>query len=37
MKAETNAARIRALFLEEEVDVVVNANETFVLFHMQDH
>jgi hypothetical protein len=37
MKAETNAARIRELFRAEEVDVVVNADETFVLFHMQDH
>ncbi len=37
MKAESNAARIRAQFLEEDVDVVINADETFVLFHMQDH
>ena len=37
IKAESNAARIRAQFLEEDVDVVINADETFVLFHMQDN
>jgi hypothetical protein len=36
MKAETNTARIRTLFLED-VDVVVNADEAFVLFNMQEH
>ena len=37
-KAEDNAARIRALFKEEKVDIIINADETFVLFHMQsDH
>lgn len=34
-KAEDNALRIRTLFKEEKVDVVINADETFVLFHMQ--
>ncbi len=32
-KAEENAARIRATFLKEDVDVVINADETFLLFH----
>jgi hypothetical protein len=32
-KAEENAARIRATFLKEKVDVVINADETFLLFH----
>ncbi len=29
--------RIRNQFNEAKVDVVINADETFVLFHMQDH
>jgi len=33
LKAEENAARIRATFLKEDVDVVINADETFLLFH----
>ncbi len=37
MKAENNAARIRVLFIEEDVDVVTNADEMFVLLHMQDN
>jgi predicted ATP-dependent Lon-type protease len=37
VKAEDNALRIRNLFKDENVDVVINADETFVLFHMQDH
>ena len=32
-KAEENTARIRATFLKEDVDVVINADETFLLFH----
>ena len=32
-KAEQNSARIRAKFRAEDVDVVVNADETFLLFH----
>ena len=32
-KAEENAARIRKTFSSENVDVVVNADETFLLFH----
>jgi hypothetical protein len=32
-KAEANAARIRETFSNENVDVVVNADETFLLFH----
>jgi hypothetical protein len=32
-KAESNAARIRETFSRENVDVVVNADETFLLFH----
>lgn len=32
-KAEDNTARIRATFLKEDVDVVINADETFLLFH----
>jgi hypothetical protein len=32
-KAEMNSARIREKFREENVDVVVNADETFLLFH----
>jgi hypothetical protein len=37
-KVEDNAAKIRALFKEEKVDIIINADETFVLFHMQsDH
>jgi hypothetical protein len=35
-KAEENTLRIRNLFKKEDVDVVINADETFVLFHMQD-
>jgi len=35
-KAEENALRIRTLFKNEKVDVVINADETFVLFHMKD-
>ena len=32
-KAEQNTSRIREKFLSEKVDVVVNADETFLLFH----
>ncbi len=32
-KSEENAARIRDKFSAENVDVVVNADETFLLFH----
>jgi NACalpha-BTF3-like transcription factor len=32
-KAEENSARIREKFREEDIDVVVNADETFLLFH----
>jgi hypothetical protein len=32
-KAEQNISRIREKFLSEKVDVVVNADETFLLFH----
>ncbi len=32
-KAEENSARIREKFTMENVDVVVNADETFLLFH----
>jgi hypothetical protein len=32
-KAEENSARIREEFREEDVDVVVNADKTFLLFH----
>ena len=32
-KAEENAARIRHTFLKEKVDIVINADETFLLFH----
>lgn len=32
-KAEENTARIQATFLKEDVDVVINADETFLLFH----
>jgi hypothetical protein len=32
-KAEENSARIRSTFLKEKVDVVINADETFLLFH----
>ena len=32
-KTEENAARIRDKFSAENVDVVVNADETFLLFH----
>lgn len=32
-KAEENALRIRSKFKEEKVDVVINADETFLLFH----
>jgi hypothetical protein len=32
-KAEENVSRIRKTFSSENVDVVVNANETFLLFH----
>lgn len=32
-KSEDNAARIHDKFLAENVDVVVNADETFLLFH----
>jgi hypothetical protein len=35
-KSEENTLRIRTLFKDENVDVVVNADENFVLFHMQD-
>ena len=35
-KAEENTARIRTLFRNENVDIVINADETFVLFHMLD-
>jgi len=37
VKAEENALRIRNQFHKAKVDVVINADETFVLFHMQDH
>ncbi len=37
MKAEGNALCIRNLFKGEKVDVVINADETFVLFLMQDN
>jgi hypothetical protein len=37
VKAEENALRIRNQFNEAKVDVVINADETFVLFHMQHH
>jgi len=37
VKAEENSLRIRTQFKAANVDVVVNADETFVLFHMQDH
>ena len=33
MKAEMNSARIRKKFKDEDVDVVINADETFLLFH----
>jgi hypothetical protein len=33
IKSEQNCARIRQRFLKEDVDVVVNADETFLLFH----
>jgi len=32
-KAEENAARIQKTFSRENIDVVVNADETFLLFH----
>jgi len=32
-KVEENAARIRHTFLKEKVDIVINADETFLLFH----
>jgi hypothetical protein len=32
-KAQENAERIRTTFCKEKVDVVVNADETFLLFH----
>jgi hypothetical protein len=35
-KSEENTLRIRTLFKDEKVDVVMNADDTFVLFHMQD-
>jgi hypothetical protein len=35
-KAEENTSRIRTLFRKENVDVVINADETFALFHMLD-
>lgn len=37
VKAEENALQIRNQFYKAKVDVVINADETFVLFHMQDH
>jgi hypothetical protein len=36
-KSEENTLRIRTLFKAENVDVVINADETFVLFHMKDN
>jgi len=32
-KAEENATRIRATFMKEDVDVVINADETFLLLY----
>jgi len=32
-KVEENSARIRSTFLKEKVDVVINADEAFLLFH----
>ena len=32
-KAEENSARIRSTFLKEKDDIVINADETFLLFH----
>ncbi len=36
-KAEENALRIRTLFKAENVEVVINADKTFVLFHTKEN
>jgi hypothetical protein len=36
-KSEENALRIHTLFKAEGINVVINADETFVLFHMKDN
>jgi len=36
-KADENALRIWTLFKAENVEVVINADETFVLFHMKEN
>jgi hypothetical protein len=33
-KAEENSARIRSTFLKENVDVAINADETFLSIHL---